>query len=191
MTGIALGALVQARLYVSRRLVLYASAGAGLAAALAPAGSTVPLFLCSALGIAAALEQAPGRHRHLDRCEQSAPLFGRELARAKALVPCTAATIAVAVYAIVQLARAQPQVLESTWIALVAVLATTLVALSATLRHGWPRALYVALAGATSCAAYGLVAFGHSILGETIFCAVVSFAALRQYGETLARYDPV
>ena len=64
-----------------------------------PAGIAAPLFLCSLLGIALALAQSPGLHPHLDRCEQSAPLFGRELARAKALVPCVAAALAALVYA--------------------------------------------------------------------------------------------
>ena len=74
----------------------------------APAGVTTPLFLCSLLGIVIALDQTPGRHRHLDRCEQSAPLFGRELARAKALVPCIAATLATLLFAGTQFARGAP-----------------------------------------------------------------------------------
>jgi hypothetical protein len=192
MTGRALAAMVQARLYVSRGFVLYACAAAALAAWLAPAGAAVPLLLCSALGIVAALEQTPGRHPHLDRCEQSAPLFGRELARAKALIPCAAAIAAVAVYAAVQIVRGLPDTGETAWTAGVAVVATTLVALSATLRRGWTRVLYVVSAGAVAGAAYAVaVVAPRSIAAESLFCAVVAFIALRQYGETLARYDPV
>jgi hypothetical protein len=33
--------------------------------------------------------------------------------------------------------------------------------------------------------------WAHSLLGELAFCAVAAFVGLRQYGEALARYDPV
>lgn len=185
-------ALLQARLYVSRRFVLYSCAAAAVAALLASAGAAVPLFVCSALAIVAALEQTPGRHQHLDRCEQSAPLFGRELARAKALVPCATALSAVIVYAIVGSVRGLQYAGMSGLIAGVATIATTLVALSASLRTGWSRALYILEAFAVSVAAYSLNALmPDGIVVETVFCAIVAFVALRQYGETLARYDPV
>ena len=89
-------------------LVAYSCGCAVFVALAAPAGVTAPLFLCSLLGIVIALDQTPGRHRHLDRCEQSAPLFGRELARAKALVPCIAATLATLLFAATQFARGAP-----------------------------------------------------------------------------------
>jgi hypothetical protein len=190
--GRSLLALLQARLYVSRRFVLYSCAAAAIAALLAPAGAAVPLFVCGALGIVAALEQSPGRHRHLDRCEQSAPLFGRQLARAKALTPCTAALVAVFVYTVIASARHLSGAGTSGWIAAVAVIATTLVALSASLRTGWSRALYVVAACGTSASAYVLSAYvSKGIAVEMAFSAFVAFVALRQYGEALARYDPV
>ena len=40
----------------------------------------------------------PGRFPHLDLCEQGAPLFGRELARARALVPCIIVVLATFAY---------------------------------------------------------------------------------------------
>lgn len=185
-------ALLQARLYVSRQLVFYVCAAAAVAALLAPAGAAVPLFACATLGIVAALEQTPGRHEHLDRCEQSAPLFGRQLARAKALVPCTAAVAAVAVYTLVASMRGLNAAGVSGLMSVVAVVATTLVALSASLRTGWPRALYIVASCAIGGVAYALsVSAPYGIAPETAFCAVVAFVALRQYGETLARYDPV
>ncbi len=58
----------------------------------------VPHFSARWLGVVAALQQGPGRFPHLDLCEQCAPLFGRELARAKALVSCAIAVIAAAAY---------------------------------------------------------------------------------------------
>ena len=135
--------------------------------------------------------KAPGLYQHLDRCEQSAPLFGRELARAKALVPCVAAALAALAYASAQALRDAPAVPPTLLIAIAAVAAGTLTALSATIRRGAARVLYVALAAASSGAAYALVAVARSIPGELAFCAVISFLALRQYGEALARYDPI
>jgi hypothetical protein len=190
VSGRAVLAVLQARLYVQRRIVLYSCAAAFVAGLVAPTGFAGPLFLCSLLGIAMALAQSPGIHPHLDRCEQSAPLFGRELARAKALVPCAAAALAVFVYACAQALRGVPAV-PLLPIVVAAVLAGTLTALSATMRRGPSRALYVLLAAATSSVAYVLVVKAGSVPGEIAFCAAVAFFALRQYGEMLARYDPI
>jgi hypothetical protein len=76
-------------------------------------------------------------------------------------------------------------------ISLGAAIASTLVALSATLRDGWQRGLYVALACVAAATAYALAVVLSSVLAELAFCLLASFFALRQYGETLARYDPV
>ena len=92
-------AVLRARLYAQRRVVFYSCAAAFVAGLAQPAGFAAPLFLCSLLGIAMALMQSPGLHSYLDRCEQNAPLFGRQLARARALVPCVAATLAALGYA--------------------------------------------------------------------------------------------
>ncbi|MBV9718913.1 MAG: hypothetical protein JOZ77_06315 [Candidatus Eremiobacteraeota bacterium] len=183
--------VLQARLFAQRRIVFYSCAAAFVAGLCQPTGIAAPLFLCSLLGIALALAQSPGLHPHLDYCEQSAPLFGRELARAKALVPCVAAAIAALVFIIAQALRGTGGLPLTLAIALAALVAATLTALSATIRRGASRVLYVALAAATSCAAYAFVAVVHSLVGELVFCAVVAFLALRQYGETLARYDPI
>jgi hypothetical protein len=191
MTARALGAMLQARLYVSRRLVLYACAAAVLVACVAPAGVVAPLVLCSLLGIVMALDQSPGRHRHLDRCEQSAPLFGRELARAKASVPCIVALLSTLLYACTQFARGSPDAAATLLVVPIAVVACTLTALSATVRRGWQRGLYLLLACAVSAAAYALAVTAGLVVAELAFCATVAFFALRQYGETLARYDPV
>jgi hypothetical protein len=184
-------AMLQARLYVSRRLVLYSCGLAILVALLQPAGVTAPLLLCSLLGIVNALDQTPGRHPHLDRCEQSAPLFGRELARAKALVPCIVALIATLLYVGAQLVRGSPDAPFTLLVVPPAVVACTLTALSATVRRGWQRGFYVVLACAASGAAYALAVTAHRVAAELGFCILVAFFALRQYGETLARYDPV
>jgi hypothetical protein len=187
----ALTALVAARLYEQRRVVLYACAAALVVGLLQPRAAAGPVMFCSFLGILMALAQSPGRYPHLDRCEQSAPLFGRELARAKALVPCIAAALATLAYAAAAFVGGAPNAPYALAIMLVAVIATTLIALSATLRLGSSRALYVLLAALAGAVAYALAVAAHSLLAELGFCAVASFFALRQYGEALARYDPI
>lgn len=191
MTAAVAIAVLRARLYAQRRIVLYACVAAFVAGFVQPDGLAAPLFLCSLLGITAALAQSPGLHPHLDSCEQSAPLFGRHLARAKALVPCVAATFAVGVFALAEALRGVPGVPITFVIALGAVLAATLTALSATIRRGVPRVLYVTLAAGVTVAAYALVAEAHSLLAALLLCAIVAFLALRQYGEALGRYDPI
>ncbi|HMF28208.1 MAG TPA: hypothetical protein VKE42_05515 [Candidatus Cybelea sp.] len=184
-------AVLRARLYAQRRLVFYACVAAFLAGFVQPDGLAAPLFLCSLLGITTALAQSPGLHPHLDSCEQSAPLFGRHLARAKALVPCVAATFAVGLYAVAEAVRGAPDVPIMFVIALGAVVAATLTALSATIRRGAPRVFYIALAAGAAGAVYALVAAAHSLLAALSICAIVAFLALRQYGEALGRYDPI
>jgi hypothetical protein len=191
VTGRALVGVLRARLHAQRRIVFYSCVAAFVAGLVEPASIAAPLFLCSLLGIAMALTQSPGLHPHLDRCEQGAPLFGRELARAKALVPCVAAALGVFVYAGAQAVRGAPAVPLDFLAALAAVVAGTLTALSATIRRGPSRLLYITLAAATSGAAYVLLVAARSVFAELTFCAIVAFLALRQYGEALARYDPI
>jgi len=191
LTPRALFAVLQARLWAQRRIVFCSCAAAFVAGLVQPSGYAAPVFLCSLLGIASALAQSPGIHPHLDRGEQSAPLFGRELARAKALVPCLAAALAALIYAGAQLLRGAPDVPLTLLVAIAAVIAATLTALCATIRSGTARVFYIILAANTSAAAYALVVAGRSLLAELAFCGVVAFFALRQYGEALARYDPI
>lgn len=191
MTGRAFGAIVRARLSLERPTIAYACAAGAVVGWLAPRGLAGPLFFGSLIGIAVALVQTPGRFPHLDLCEQSAPLFGRELARAKALVPCIVATLATAAYCAAAEAagtRDLPRVFTG---AFAAAIPSTLTAMCATIRTGPARLLYVALAAGVCASAYALLAAGGSLPGEVAFSALVSFLALRQYGEALARYDPV
>ena len=184
-------AVVAARLYEERRILLYSCTAAIIVGLLRPQAAAAPVFFCSLLGIVMALAQSPGRYPHLDRCEQSAPLFGRELARAKALVPCVAATLSVIAYSFAAYAAGASGAVVTLVIALPAVVATTLVALSATIRRAASQALYLLLACIASLTAYALGAVAHSLLGELAFCALVAFIGLRQYGEALARFDPI
>ncbi len=158
------------------------------------------MFFCSTIGIAVALLQGPGRHVVLDVSEQSAPLFGRELARAKAAVPALVAAIATLVYWFAQFLTgfAAPPTFFA--LAMFCVLATTMTALNATIRSGATRWFYIALACATTAIAYLLAVYGDAFFArggdaiavgsELIFCSIVGFTALRQYGEALAHHDP-
>jgi len=191
MTSRALLAIVLARLRAERRTVAYACAAAVVAGLVQSRGLAAPLFFCSTLGIVAALVQSPGRHPHLDLCEEAAPLFGRELARAKALVPCAIAALVTVAYFAATLVGNLWNPSAELVVVLAAVVASTLTALSATIRSGPPRMLYVALACGSSVVAYVIAIYGNSLAGELAFCALTSFLALRQYGEALARYDPI
>ncbi|MGZ3507941.1 MAG: hypothetical protein ACXWNJ_05985 [Vulcanimicrobiaceae bacterium] len=222
-----LRAIVITRLRKEARLIWYVCAASAVVAFLQPHAilSTVRdpfaadiatrtawiaglIFFGTLTGIVAAIAQrGAGRLRELELCEQSAPLYGRELARATALVPCIVVTIGSFVYWFVQFVTgfAAPPVFFL--LAVAAVNASTLVALSATLRGGAARYLYIAFAWITAMISYVLAIYvdtlrppprslGHytDILGvasELIFCAVIGFIALRQYGEALARYDPL
>ncbi len=184
-------AIVEARVRAERWTTAYVCAAAAVVGFVAPHGLAGPVFFCSLLGIVVALVQSPGRFLHLDLSEQSAPLFGRQLARAKALVPCVVAALATLAYVAAAGIAGLREIPATFLIALAAVIPSTLTALSATIRTGTPRMLYVAMACAASAIAFVLVVFARSIPGELGFSVLASFLALRQYGEALARYDPV
>jgi hypothetical protein len=191
VTRRAFAAVVEARLYSQRHTLVYGFVAAGLVGAVQPRGLAAPAFFCSLIGIVAALQQGPGRFAHLDLCEQCAPLFGRELARAKALVPCAIALAAAAAYcATASLAgwRDIPAIFAGT---IAAAIPATLTALCATLREGAPRRLYVAMAVAASAIVVTAIVWAREPWAAAAFAVLTSFLALRQYGEALARYDPV
>ena len=219
MTRRALTAIVRSRLHGERRTTAFACATAAIVGFIQPHGVAPitdpltadvatrsvwlagPIFFCSAVGIALALAQGPGRHAFLDVSERSAPLFGRELARAKALAAALCATLAAFVYWLAQFLTGFAAPPTFFVLALASVVASTLVALNATLRTGTQRLLYVALAFATSAFAYLLAVYADAafsragdaigVATELIFCALAGFIALRQYGEALARSDAV
>ena len=140
-------------------------------------------------GIAVALlQRGGGRARELELCEQAAPLYGRELARATALVPCVVVTAALFAYWLITSAST-PLSPGSVCLTVLASCAAAVTAMSATVRVGLSRLLYIAIAGAISAVAFALTHLPIAIaLG---FCIASGFVALRQYGEALARYDPV
>lgn len=166
-----------------------------------------PIAFLTIVGIIVAVVQRNvGRHRDLELCEQSAPLYGRNLARATAIVPCIVVTIAALAYWATQFATGLAAPPAFFILVLAAVNVTTLVSLSATLRRGFARYLYVALGAAVGVICFFLSTYVDAlrfqpvanhypdvlgILSALGFCVLIGFVALRQYGEALARYDPV
>src|SRR5438552_2767266 len=99
-------AIASTRLQRTGGQVLYAAAAAALFAALQMHSDLGAHALGAALfgslaGIYLALAQRGRRMRDLELCEQSAPLFAREIARVTTLVPCVGLIVALAVYWIV------------------------------------------------------------------------------------------
>jgi len=142
----------------------------------------------SSAAIVAALLQRSGRAGHLELCEQSAPLFGRELARARALVPCSIATGACAAYWLVcgWYAPVDP---ARALLTFAAANLAGVVALRATTETGAARWLWLGSACAIPPLTFALQQT--PIAAAIGVCTVAGFTALRQYGEALARYDPL
>jgi hypothetical protein len=191
VTRRAFAAVIEARIFSQRHTLVYGLVAAGLVGAVQPRGLAAPAFFCSLIGAIAALQQGPGRFEHLDMCERCAPLFGRELARAKAFVPCAIAVVAAAAYcATASLAgwRDIPATFAGT---VAAAIPATLTALCATLRTGGAQWLYLAMATGASAIVVATVTWTRVPWAAGVFAALAAFLALRQYGEALARYDPV
>jgi hypothetical protein len=117
-------------------------------------GTLYPVLLCGALAATNAAERAHAAElRHVSFFAM--PLFGRQLARAHAIV-------------------------------------AVLVALSSVFRDGLRAALYVGIAiGAVATIALSALVPEHGLEIALTLAVVEGFFALRAFGETLARYDPV
>lgn len=187
-------AILSARLHKEVPLVLLSALACGLLgyvqryddAAAQLVGCTVFGSLC-AIAVAL-LQRGYGRFREIELCEQSAPLFGRELARATAMVPCIVVSIAVSAYWFVAEIFGHRGA-EPIALSLFAVNIAALIAMVATVRSGAARYAAILASAIVPAAAFGLSKTPIALaLGV---CIVVGFAALRQYGEALARYDPV
>jgi len=130
----------------------------------------------------------------------AAPLYGRELARAHAIVPCARSLLYVvslgAGLIIAATLTHAPIPAQSPALLLALALGqpvTAVIVLSGCLRRGRDRALYVAMAAVAGCTIELLGIRGDPLaLGAACVAAVaLGFAALRALGETLARYDPI
>ena len=175
-----------------------------------------PLFFTTTIAIAVAYANTRRSHSDIFAfCEESAPLFGKQRARAGAVVPlaiviacCTAEYLG---------ARLNPNYsTPPTFFFFDAIGAATamLVALSIPLRSQWNKALYIFLAFGVSllCGSIVVLAIGYTnnsievlmgnayfqefndlwgAVAELAFALLVGFIAIRQYGEVLARFDPL
>lgn len=154
-----------------------------------------PLAVASALGAAMAGERSLARS--LRRLTFFAmPLYGRQLARAHAVAPSLMALSVPLGYAAGAAQRGAPLSPALLLATVLAALVATLVSLSSVFRDGARAALYVALA-ATLGAAVTVAPFA---LEDSVaraselaiaLAAIAGFFALRAFGETLARYDPI
>ncbi|MDQ6932282.1 MAG: hypothetical protein M3160_03800 [Candidatus Eremiobacteraeota bacterium] len=156
-----------------------------------------PMFFVTALGIVGGFcNHDVGVVSELQLLEESAPLYGRQLARARAVVPCIIVACATLTYWCAASLEGSTPPPYFAVLVLSGATCTVLIALSASIRTGWPRLLYVALAFGNAFIALQIAGnfpcFSPlAVIGELAFCVLVGFVALRAYGETLARYDPV
>lgn len=157
----------------------------------------VPIHGGNALAAIASLAAATALEGTLARSLRrltffTVPLYGRQLARAHAVPPALLALSIPLGYAAGAALRGHPIDLERFACAVLVALVTTLVALSAAFRDGRARLLYAALALAVGI---GLALLGNIPYGAfrvTFALAVlVGYVAIRAFGETLARYDPL
>jgi hypothetical protein len=176
--------------------VLYVAAAAALFAALQMHSDLGAHALGAALfgslaGIYFALAQRGGRMRELELCEQAAPMYAREVARAIALVPSLGVVIALAAYWIVAGISSGPRDLAGAPVLLsfACACAVSIVALCATVRTGLWQAVYILLAGVV--AAIIVLLEYPQLPAAFLFCGIAGFIGLRQYGEALARWDAV
>jgi len=175
--------------------VLYVTAAAALFAALQMHADLGAHALGAALfgslaGIYLALAQRGGRMRELELCEESAPVYAREIARAIALVPSIGVVIALAAYWIVTGIASGPRDLAAApvFLSMACACAVSVVALCATVRTGFWQAVYILLAAVVATI---IVMLEYPQLPAAfLFCGIAGFIGLRQYGEALARWDP-
>ncbi len=147
-----------------------------------------------AIAVLATTTAAEGTHRlSLRRLTFfTVPLYGRQLARAHAIAPSLVALSLPLGYASGAALRGYALDPERFVTAVLVALVTTLVALSATFRDGRDRALYAALALGAGLTLALSDTPGHTWFRATLaFAAAEGFFALRAFGETLARYDPL
>lgn len=169
----------------------------GVVCAWSPFGerTAVALVAFSGAVFAIAFASSPGAVRSTRSLFLfSAPLYGRELARGLAVAPCLLAVLfPLAACAGWSLER---QTHASNWLLpLVCALVAALIALSATLRESWRAALYRTLALCTAAGLAALSLRSHDDAASHVAVALLAlplgFFALRAFGETLARYDPL
>jgi hypothetical protein len=125
------------------------------------------------------------RHRELLLSEAAAPLFGRELARARALVPCAMATCAAAAYWALSAFYARPAASDVV-LTLTCGYAAGMLALPGAISRSAAAPFFgvIALCGMT----FALAGYPAAAIA---IAAVAAYVALRQYGEALTRFDTI
>lgn len=121
------------------------------------------------------------------------PLYGRQLARAHAIAPALGALAIPLGYAAGAALRGTPLGPQLFVTCLLGALVATLVALSSAFRDGARAALYVVLGFGAAALLWlpGALYAGHGLELTAALAALEGFFALRAFGETLARYDPL
>ena len=154
-------------------------------------GTLYPVLLCGALAATNAAERAHAASlRHVSFFAM--PLFGRQLARAHAIAPVLGALAIPLGYATGSTLRGVPLGAQTITLLVVAAIVAVLVALSSVFRDGLRAALYVGIAiGAVATIALSALVPEHGLEIALTLAVVEGFFALRAFGETLARYDPV
>jgi hypothetical protein len=154
-----------------------------------------PLEIFGIVGFVSAASVIDRQHRRLLRRLTffTAPLYGRQLARAHAIAPaCAALSIPLAYLSGAALAGRGLSANVGFGLTAAALVAAT-IALSSAFREGFRAALYVGLAG-TAALTLGLpfeLWTPHPVAICAALAALEGFLALRAFGETLARYDPL
>jgi hypothetical protein len=152
----------------------------------------IPILICGALAAANAAE----RH-HAESLRRvsffAMPLFGRQLARAHAIAPVLASLAIPLGYIAGSALRGVPLAPSLCAVLCFAAVVAVLVSLSSVFRDGMRAALYVGLAigAAASLALVVIVLPAHAVLAALGLATIEGFFALRAFGETLARYDPI
>jgi hypothetical protein len=121
----------------------------------------------------------------------AAPLYGRQLARAHALTAVTAALAPPVAFFVVEALRGTPWSWTAMLATFVACVVAALVGLSVSLRRGNAATGYFVVALVAAGAILALFTVGVPIYGWLAFALLLGFLALRAFGETLARYDPL
>jgi hypothetical protein len=164
-------------------------------------GAALAVTVAVGVGGSIVLALRPGPVQELRSLRYyAAPLYGRELARAHAIVPCVRSLFFVVslgagltIAAILTHATIPAQSAALLLALALGQPVTAAIVLSGCLRRGRDRALYVAMAAVAGCTIelLGIRGDPAAVGAACVAALALGFAALRALGETLARYDPI
>lgn len=186
-------ALLTARILIVRQIVTLVLAAYLVVAAVqgSPMHLSAAWMALLAVGFGSQDRDALSNNPNLRWILLSAPLYGRELARAVALAPA----IFAAIFGLALGFVTAPNDARLQWMIAAAcgAIATTLIGLSSTVRSGKDRLVFVTSA---ALAGFGIAYIGTlggpmTTAASVVLAAVGSYFALRAFGETFARLDLV